>query len=65
MVNSGPNSNHTEFMITLKELPFLDNKYVAIGRLVDGEQTLAALERVKCDCEKPLQRIEIGKINEV
>jgi cyclophilin family peptidyl-prolyl cis-trans isomerase len=65
MVNAGPNSNHTEFMISLKPMPYFDQKYVAIGQLIDGEEALQAIERVKVVNEKPAQLIEIAKVSEL
>ena len=36
MVNSnGPNTNGCQFMITLNPLPYLDNKNVVFGRIIE------------------------------
>ncbi|KAL5033581.1 hypothetical protein BDV3_000550 [Batrachochytrium dendrobatidis] len=59
MVNSGPNTNRSAFMITFKAMPFFDYKYVAIGHLIDGDKVLDALEIVPTLFEKPEVDIEI------
>ncbi|KAI8912477.1 hypothetical protein EDD86DRAFT_274184 [Gorgonomyces haynaldii] len=65
MVNTGPNSNQAPFMITLKPMPYFDHKYVAIGQLVDGEQTLRQIEQVPTQFEQPLCSVEIVQVGEI
>lgn len=40
MANSGPDSNRSQFMVTLGPAPQLDGKQVIIGRLVSGAMHL-------------------------
>jgi cyclophilin family peptidyl-prolyl cis-trans isomerase len=53
LVNKGPNSNGTSFLITLKPMSHFDLKYVVIGTIIYGEETLQKMERVSCSFEKP------------
>ncbi|KAJ2338227.1 hypothetical protein IWW50_002314 [Coemansia erecta] len=46
MANSGPNSNGCQFFLTLQETPWLDDKHVVFGKLVDGLLTLRKIENV-------------------
>ncbi|KAJ1645047.1 Peptidyl-prolyl cis-trans isomerase-like 1 [Coemansia erecta] len=46
MANSGPNTNGCQFFLTLVETPWLDNKHVVFGKLVDGLLTLRKIENV-------------------
>ncbi len=44
MANRGPGTDGSQFFITFVETPHLDGNHTIFGRLVDGEDTLAALE---------------------
>lgn len=46
MANSGPNTNGSQFFITFRETPHLNNKHTVFGKLVGGEDVLNALERI-------------------
>lgn len=47
--NSGRDKNRSQFYITFKPCPHLDNKHTVFGRLVGGHDTLAILERLPVD----------------
>ena len=59
LVNAGPNTNHTAFMILFKPMEYFDRKYVAIGQMIDGVETLTKMEGVETEFEKPKQVISI------
>jgi cyclophilin family peptidyl-prolyl cis-trans isomerase len=45
MANTGqPNTEASEFFITFRATPHLDNKHTAFGLLVAGQETLATIE---------------------
>jgi cyclophilin family peptidyl-prolyl cis-trans isomerase len=44
MANSGPNSNASQFFITLAACPSLSGKYVVVGRVVAGRAVLAKIQ---------------------
>ncbi|KAJ1722671.1 Peptidyl-prolyl cis-trans isomerase-like 1 [Coemansia erecta] len=46
MANSGPDTNGCQFFLTLVETPWLDNKHVVFGKLIDGLLTLRKIESV-------------------
>jgi peptidyl-prolyl cis-trans isomerase-like protein 2 len=47
MANSGPNTNGSQFFITLKECKYLDLKHSVFGRVVGGMSNLDRMEAVR------------------
>eukprot|EP00831_Metopus_contortus_P000038 TRINITY_DN10015_c0_g1_i5.p1 TRINITY_DN10015_c0_g1~~TRINITY_DN10015_c0_g1_i5.p1 ORF type:complete len:434 (-),score=69.53 TRINITY_DN10015_c0_g1_i5:36-1337(-) len=41
-----PHTNNTQFYITLAPLSFMDKKYVAFGRVIEGFRALKVMERI-------------------
>ncbi len=59
MANSGPNTNSSQFFITRKETPWLDNKYTVFGKVIIG-QTVVDTIKVN-DYIKKVAILRIGK----
>ena len=66
MANSGPDTNQSQFFLTLAAAPHLDGLSVCFGEVIDGIEVLDKLERVPVDNEdKPLEEISIRDCGEV
>ncbi|KAF2430572.1 cyclophilin-like protein [Tothia fuscella] len=49
MANKGPNTNGSQFFITFMPHPSLDGKNTIFGKVIDGLETLDAIEQVEVD----------------
>ena len=60
MANAGPNTNRSQFYITLKSAPHLDGKHTIFGSVVGGLDTLARLESLPTDADdRPIEAVTI------
>ncbi|KAA3672638.1 peptidyl-prolyl cis-trans isomerase-like 6 [Paragonimus westermani] len=62
MANAGRHTNGSQFFITLAPTPWMDNVYVAFGRLVEGSMTLDKMEEVPTENERPIKEIRISDV---
>lgn len=66
MANSGPNTNGSQFFITLNQCSNLDNKHVVFGKIIKGIEFLDYLNMIETgDNNRPIRVIKIAECGKI
>ncbi|KAI9835810.1 MAG: Peptidyl-prolyl cis-trans isomerase H [Sclerophora amabilis] len=70
MANSGPNTNGSQFFITTVPTPFLNNKHVVFGRVLDNDNNqsmdvVRKIENARTTREKPNLDVVVAMCGEM
>jgi cyclophilin family peptidyl-prolyl cis-trans isomerase len=60
MANAGPDTNGSQFFITLAAAPWLDGKHVVFGRVVEGQAVAKRMEAAGSKSGKPLRKVAVA-----